>query len=114
MAEANQSDGEQTCSNICPQECKTMTDSLSVLCCSPEMADIQFVFPESSIRLPAHRFALAIRSSVFKAMFFGSLPEQSDEIVVTDVPPDIFTSLLRYERAYIFMYITLLKQQQTE
>lgn len=87
-----------------PQDCKTMSESLSVLCCSPEMADVHFTFPDSCVRLPAHRFALAIRSSVFKAMFFGSLPEEGQAITVTDVPPDIFTSLLRY---FVVVYARL-------
>ena len=82
--------------NSCPQDCKTMIESLSLLCCSDDMSDVVFMFPmESNQRLPAHRFSLAVRSPVFKAMFFGGLPEKNREIAVTDVPSEIFTALLR-------------------
>jgi len=80
----------------CPQDCKTMIESLSLLCCSDDMSDVVFMFPtESNQRLPAHKFALAIRSPVFEAMFFGGLQEKNREIAVTDVPSEIFTALLR-------------------
>ncbi|XP_052096983.1 BTB/POZ domain-containing protein 6-B-like [Mytilus californianus] len=82
---------------LCPQDCKSMNESLFVLCCSADMSDVVFTFPgESNQRLHAHKFALAVRSSVFKAMFFGNLPEKSPEIAVTDVSLEIFTALMRY------------------
>ena len=48
------------------------------------------------LSLQAHKFLLALRSPVFKAMFFGPLAEQSSEILVPDVTPTAFKSMLNY------------------
>ncbi|TRY71737.1 hypothetical protein TCAL_08154 [Tigriopus californicus] len=50
----------------------------------------------SGTRFRAHRFLLALRSPVFETMFFGSLVEQSNEIVVPDVTPAAFKAMLLY------------------
>ncbi len=62
------------------------------------MSDVTFlVGPKNSAqRIPAHKYVLATGSSVFYAMFFGDLAENSEEIVIPDVEPAAFLSLLRY------------------
>lgn len=45
--------------------------------------------------IPAHKYVLATGSSVFYAMFFGGLAENSSEIRVPDVDPTAFLTMLR-------------------
>jgi len=49
------------------------------------------------MRVPAHKYVLAIGSSVFFAMFNGNLAEHKDEIHIPDVEPDAFLTLLKYD-----------------
>lgn len=61
------------------------------------MADVYFVIgQDNKIRIPAHKYVLAIGSSVFYAMFFGGLASNSDEIEIPDVEPVAFMVLLKY------------------
>ncbi|KAG7277720.1 hypothetical protein CRUP_023008 [Coryphaenoides rupestris] len=41
-------------------------------------------------------YVLAVGSSVFAAMFYGDLAEETDEIRIPDVEPDAFLALLKY------------------
>ncbi|XP_020356856.1 BTB/POZ domain-containing protein 6-B-like isoform X1 [Oncorhynchus nerka] len=62
------------------------------------MADIHFIvgpFGESK-KVPAHKYVLAVGSSVFCAMFYGDLAEESSEIHIPDVEPAAFLILLKY------------------
>ena len=61
------------------------------------MSDVTFmVGPKNSAqRIPAHKYVLATGSSVFYAMFFGDLAENAEEIVIPDVEPAAFLTLLR-------------------
>ncbi|XP_042864860.1 BTB/POZ domain-containing protein 6-B-like isoform X3 [Penaeus japonicus] len=64
------------------------------------MADVHFVVGQpgmgrSTQRIPAHKYVLAVGSSVFYAMFYGGLKSE-DEIQVPDVEPSAFLTLLRY------------------
>ncbi|XP_022087648.1 BTB/POZ domain-containing protein 6-like [Acanthaster planci] len=47
-------------------------------------------------RVPAHKYILASGSSVFFAMFYGDLAENQTEIVIPDVEPQAFLTLLKY------------------
>lgn len=54
-----------------------------------------FLLPTGSTqRIPAHKYVLAVGSSVFYAMFYGGLKSE-DEIQVPDVEPSAFLTLLR-------------------
>ena len=46
-------------------------------------------------RIPAHKYVLAVGSSVFYAMFYGGLKSE-EEVQVPDVEPAAFLTLLRY------------------
>ncbi|KAK8738922.1 hypothetical protein OTU49_003741 [Cherax quadricarinatus] len=61
------------------------------------MADVHFVVgqPGSTQRIPAHKYVLAVGSSVFYAMFYGGLKSE-EEVQVPDVEPSAFLTLLRY------------------
>jgi len=68
------------------------------MCNNELMADLYFVVSnngEKSVRFPVHKYVLAIGSSVFYAMFYGSLAETGDEVVVPDVEPEAFSKMLR-------------------
>uniref|UniRef100_A0A1Q3FUQ0 Putative topoisomerase top1-interacting protein btbd1 n=1 Tax=Culex tarsalis TaxID=7177 RepID=A0A1Q3FUQ0_CULTA len=62
------------------------------------MADIRFIVgtDEQVQTIPAHKYVLATGSSVFYAMFYGGLAEAKEEIVVPDVEPTAFLTLLKY------------------
>lgn len=90
-----------TASNRFPLDYKSLYES-------KEMSDIQFLFqcegePNSQgqkkkkieHRILAHKLILASQSPVFKAMFYGPLAEK-DEIIINDVPLEVFDSMLRY------------------
>ena len=66
-----------------------------------EMADITFRVQlesdlDNEVQFKAHKFILALRSPVFKAMFFGPVAERSSEILVPDVTPTAFKAMLTY------------------
>uniref|UniRef100_H0WD75 BTB domain containing 6 n=1 Tax=Cavia porcellus TaxID=10141 RepID=H0WD75_CAVPO len=62
------------------------------------MADVHFVVgpPGAAQRVPAHKYVLAVGSSVFYAMFYGDLAEVKSEIHIPDVEPAAFLVLLKY------------------
>lgn len=62
------------------------------------MADVHFIVgpPGASKRVPAHKYVLAVSSSVFYAMFYGDLAEARSEIHIPDVEPAAFEILLKY------------------
>ncbi|XP_072313180.1 BTB/POZ domain-containing protein 6-B-like [Eucyclogobius newberryi] len=62
------------------------------------MADVHFVVgpPGESQRVPAHKYVLAVGSSVFCAMFYGDLAEEEADIQIPDVEPAAFLILLKY------------------
>lgn len=62
------------------------------------MADVTFVVggAEDGIEtIPAHKYVLATGSSVFYAMFFGGLADTEARILVPDVEPVAFLTLLK-------------------
>ncbi|XP_013877556.1 BTB/POZ domain-containing protein 6-B [Austrofundulus limnaeus] len=62
------------------------------------MADVHFIVGPlgASQRVPAHKYVLAVGSSVFCAMFYGDLAEEEPEIHIPDVEPAAFLILLKY------------------
>ncbi|XP_035277692.1 BTB/POZ domain-containing protein 6-B-like isoform X1 [Anguilla anguilla] len=62
------------------------------------MADVHFIVgpPGESQKVPAHKYVLAVGSSVFGAMFYGDLAEGESEIHIPDVEPAAFLILLKY------------------
>uniref|UniRef100_A0A3Q2YUE2 BTB (POZ) domain containing 6b n=1 Tax=Hippocampus comes TaxID=109280 RepID=A0A3Q2YUE2_HIPCM len=62
------------------------------------MADVHFIVgpPGDSQRVPAHKYVLAVGSSVFCAMFYGDLAEEEADIHIPDVEPAAFLILLKY------------------
>ncbi|XP_043930307.1 BTB/POZ domain-containing protein 6 isoform X2 [Protopterus annectens] len=62
------------------------------------MADVHFIVGPlgASKKVPAHKYVLAVSSSVFYAMFYGDLAEARSEIHIPDVEPAAFEILLKY------------------
>ena len=71
--------------------------------------DVTFQVGMAGRLMSAHKIVLSSRSSVFAAMFYGSLPEASDVIVVSDIEPVVFDLLLRY--CQFFLFQNTLKQK---
>ncbi|XP_065311198.1 BTB/POZ domain-containing protein 6-B-like [Dermacentor albipictus] len=67
---------------------------------SGDLADVEFYvecghFPDQRETFKAHKMILALRSDVFKAMFYGDFAKE-DRIVITDLHPEGVRGLLRY------------------
>ncbi|KAK9534157.1 hypothetical protein VZT92_009223 [Zoarces viviparus] len=62
------------------------------------MADVHFIVGPlgGSQKVPAHKYVLAVGSSVFCAMFYSDLAEEESEIHIPDVEPAAFLILLKY------------------
>ena len=63
---------------------------------NPLLSEIKFSFPGKDTIIPAHKYVLAVHSSVFFGMFDGDLAETRDTIDIIDCDPDTFLSFLRY------------------
>ncbi|KAJ3612951.1 hypothetical protein NHX12_019208 [Muraenolepis orangiensis] len=76
----------------------TLRERNALMFNNEQMADVHFIVGPSgeSRRLPAHKYVLAVGSSVFCAMFYGDLAEVSREIHIPDVEPAAFLILLKY------------------
>ena len=70
------------------------------------IADVHFIVGSDSNqrRIPAHKYILVTGSSVFFAMFYGGLAEDTKEVSIPDVEPQAFLNLLKY------VYSTRVKQ----
>ncbi|CAH1791725.1 unnamed protein product [Owenia fusiformis] len=76
----------------------TVRERNAVMFNNDTMADVFFIvgsrLPQ---RIPAHKYVLAIGSSVFHAMFYGGLAEHGHkDIEIPDVEPQAFLNLLKY------------------
>ncbi|CAC5391020.1 BTBD3_6 [Mytilus coruscus] len=58
--------------------------------------DVKFLVGNDSKPIPAHKYVLASRSSVFFAMFYGAVAEKNEEIPIPDIEPEVFSTLLKY------------------
>ncbi|ODM90216.1 BTB/POZ domain-containing protein 3 [Orchesella cincta] len=77
----------------------TVRERNSAMCNNELMSDVHFLVSNNggeAQKFPAHKYVLATGSSVFYAMFYGTLAEVNGEIVVPDVEPDAFLKMLRY------------------
>lgn len=70
-------------------------DKMSNLAFDERHKDVTFVFEGSDIRIRAHKCILEAVSPVFERMFSGSLAKE-DEILITDIAPEVFELLIRY------------------
>ncbi|XP_062851797.1 BTB/POZ domain-containing protein 6-A [Trichomycterus rosablanca] len=86
----------QTAQNNSPST--SLRDRNAVMFNNEHMADVHFVVgpPGATQKVPAHKYVLAVGSSVFSAMFYGDLAEGESEIQIPDVDPAAFLVLLKY------------------
>ncbi|XP_013397050.1 BTB/POZ domain-containing protein 6 isoform X1 [Lingula anatina] len=59
-------------------------------------SDVSFIVGEEQEPIPAHKYMLVSRSSVFFTMFYGTLAEKQPEIVVPELDKESFMVVLRY------------------
>ncbi|XP_051504214.1 BTB/POZ domain-containing protein 6-A isoform X1 [Myxocyprinus asiaticus] len=76
----------------------TLRERNALMFNNEQMADVHFIVGPTgeSERVPAHKYVLAVGSSVFCAMFYGDLAEGDSDIHIPDVEPAAFLILLKY------------------
>jgi BTB/POZ domain-containing protein 1/2 len=74
-----------------------LKERISYLYNNDILSDISFLVGRSRVKIPGHKFVLAIGSPVFDAMFNGPLALQETEKIVElpDVEPEAFYALLK-------------------
>ena len=96
---------ERECSHDWQTTKSTIRERNAFMFCNPLMSDIKLVVPNESnettaaresVRVPAHKYILAISSPVFHAMFYGDLAETKEEIELPDCEHDSLIEFLRY------------------
>lgn len=60
------------------------------------LSDIHFLVGRDKVKVPAHKYVLAISTPVFFAMLYGQMAEKAAEIKITDTEPEAFMELLRF------------------
>ncbi|XP_044728418.1 BTB/POZ domain-containing protein 2-like, partial [Chrysoperla carnea] len=77
---------------------KTLKRYIRPLCNNNQFSDINFLVGKDNQkqRMSAHKIILCSWSTVFEAMFCGSLATKSDEIEIPDVEPEAFINLLNF------------------
>ena len=74
----------------------SLNDTIGNLCLRKDMADVYFVIEkEDNKKLHAHKFILAARSPVFRAMFYGNMAETKKKIYIPDVSKKIMSEFIR-------------------
>ncbi|XP_021360397.1 BTB/POZ domain-containing protein 6-like [Mizuhopecten yessoensis] len=75
----------------------TLLESMDYMLTNGVDCDISFKLGKAgSDIVPAHKFVLAIRSSVFRPMLFGPLAEKDSTVEIPDVESDTFKCFLRF------------------
>ncbi|XP_072218184.1 BTB/POZ domain-containing protein 6-B-like [Leuresthes tenuis] len=76
----------------------TLRERNALMFNNEQMADVHFIVgpPGETHTVPAHKYVLAVGSSVFGAMFYGDLAEGQSVIHIPDVEPVAFLILLKY------------------
>ena len=78
---------------------RSLRERSAVMLKNELLADVHFIVgsdPSTQRRIPAHKYILVTGSSVFYAMFCGSLAEEKKEITIPDVEPQAFINLLKW------------------
>ena len=81
---------------------KTVVERIKHLYNNPLIADVNFVVADKQgsdhpkVKIPCHKFVLAVSSPVFFTMFYGELPELSQSINLPDCDSEGLLELLRY------------------
>lgn len=60
------------------------------------LSDVHFLVGKDNVRIPGHKYVLAISSPVFFAMFYGRMAEPAGDVTITDSEVDCFMELLRF------------------
>ncbi|XP_033735167.1 BTB/POZ domain-containing protein 6-like [Pecten maximus] len=79
------------------QDDLSLLESMDYMLTNEVDCDISFKLGKAGLDVvPAHKFVLASRSSVFRAMLYGPLAEKGCLVDIPDVESDIFKCFLRY------------------
>lgn len=96
---------ERECSHDWQTSKSTIRERNAFMFRNPLMSDVKLTVTEGNlgertnktpVRVPAHKYVLAIASPVFYAMFYGDLAETNEEIELPDCEYDSLIEFLRY------------------
>ncbi|VDO35364.1 unnamed protein product [Brugia timori] len=106
------SDQDHTYCNVDDTCSMRLTDRLTMFRSKSIGCDVDFIVGIEQKTIKAHRLVLGCGSEVFETMFYGKMVQQMQEnnpatIVVPDVTPHAFTTLINFlysYETYIFRY----------
>lgn len=83
-----------------------LKERMSYLYNNETLSDILFVVGRGRVRIPAHKFVLAVGSPVFDAMFNGPLAMKEGEktVEIPDVEQEAFSALLLVSFIHVSTY----------
>lgn len=90
------SSGEIPSFEKCQLKATTVRERNELMFNNEILSDVHFLVGKDKVRIPGHKYVLAISSPVFFAMFYGRMAEQEGDVAVTDSEVECFMELLRF------------------
>lgn len=90
------SSGEIPSFEKCQLKATTVRERNALMFNNEILSDVHFLVGKDNVRIPGHKYVLAISSPVFFAMFYGRMAEPAGDVAITDSEVDCFTELLRF------------------
>ena len=80
----------------CQLKATTVRERNALMFNNEILSDVHFLVGKDKVRIPGHKYVLAISSPVFFAMFYGRMAEQESDVAVSDSEVECFMELLRF------------------
>lgn len=90
------SSGEIPSFEKCQLKATTVRERNALMFNNEILSDVHFLVGKDNVRIPGHKYVLAISSPVFFAMFYGRMAEPAGDVAITDSEVDCFMELLRF------------------
>ena len=80
----------------CQLQARTVRERNELMFNNEILSDVHFLVGKDKVRIPGHKYVLAISSPVFFAMFYGRMAEPEGDVAVSDSEVESFMELLRF------------------